>query len=177
MIIEKINLLRKTLLLKITNNMSLNSAIFSKDTIKSQPINKILVIRPNHRLGNLILVSALIKELERTFPVAEIDLVTKGGLAKIIYKNYNSIKTIYQLPKYPFKHPIQYLSIYFKIKNKHYDLAINSARDSSSGRIFTNISQAKIKIMGHKTRDNVNEPDDFNHLAKQQIYQLRKHMI
>ena len=177
MMIKKINVFRKSVFLGLTQGMGGQVRSLSNDPIDASKIKKILVIRPNHRLGNLLLVTALIKELENTFPDAKIDILTKGSLAKIIYKNYDSIEYFYQLPKKPFKHPIKYLSIYFSIKKKPYDLAINAVSNSSSGRIFTAISQAKIKITDCEINVITNPikpvPDDYKHLAKQRIYQLR----
>ena len=56
-----------------------------------EEFRRILISRPNQRLGNLLLITPLIQELEETFPNAKIDLFVKGGLAPILFENYNSI--------------------------------------------------------------------------------------
>lgn len=177
MIVKKINLIRKAVFLSLTKNITTKSEETPKSKLDNCCVKRILVVRPNHRLGNLLLVSALIQELENSFPNASISLLSKGGLAEIIYKNYSSIKEIHQLPKHPFKHPVKYLKIYFHIKNTQYDLAINAAANSSSGRIFTNISQAKVKIMDAVSDENLAEENDSCHIAKQQIHQLRNYTV
>jgi ADP-heptose:LPS heptosyltransferase len=175
--IKKINLVRKAIFLKLTSSIKLQSHSDINTVIIKEKIKTVLVIRPNHRLGNLLLVSALINEIENTFSNAKIDLLAKGGLAKIIYKNYDCVNNIYQLPKHPFKHPIKYLSIYFHLKSMTYDLVINAVNNSSSGRIFTKVSKSQIKITDNEVtllNNSKNSlPSDYKHIAKQQIYQLR----
>ncbi|WP_254427179.1 hypothetical protein [Rhodanobacter sp. C01] len=39
-------------------------------------IFRILLLRPNHRLGNTLLLTPLLIELEQRYPGAEIDLIT-----------------------------------------------------------------------------------------------------
>ena len=41
-------------------------------------VKRILICRPNHRLGNLLLLSPLVQELESTLPNSEIDQVHKN---------------------------------------------------------------------------------------------------
>jgi len=43
-------------------------------------VKQILICRPNARLGNLLLITPLIKEVSAAFPEAQIDLFVKGGL-------------------------------------------------------------------------------------------------
>ena len=47
----------------------IGEAVGTNDAIK-----KILVCRPNHRLGSLLLLQPLVQELESTFPNSKIDL-------------------------------------------------------------------------------------------------------
>ena len=47
-------------------------------------IKRILICRPNHRLGNLLLITPLIQEISETFPDCKIDLFVKGGIAPTV---------------------------------------------------------------------------------------------
>ena len=51
-------------------------------------IKRVLICRPNGRLGNLLLITPLVQEVEEMFPNCKIDLFVKGGLAPIIFENY-----------------------------------------------------------------------------------------
>ncbi len=144
--LKKINILRRKITKLFTKNIG--KIDYPIIPIEKAEIKKILICRPNHRLGNQILLASLIQELEQIFPNCKIDLFVKGNLSKIIYKNYDSIDTIILLPKKHFKNLVQYLHGWIKLRSKKYDLAINVINYSSSGRLSTKFSNAKYKFYG-----------------------------
>jgi heptosyltransferase-3 len=99
-------------------------------------INRILVIRPNHRLGNALLLTPLIIELERVFPGAEIDIVVGGHAAPNLFNGFASTGHIFRLPRYMIRHPIFMFRTVLRIRQTHYDLAIDPTEGSNSGRLF-----------------------------------------
>ncbi|TDR17431.1 glycosyltransferase family 9 protein [Marinicella litoralis] len=171
-IVKDINRVRRTLFTGATNLIS-NHAERIEINDQSK-INKILICRPNHRLGNLLLITPLIQEIESTFPAAKIDLIVKGGLAVPLFAEYASINNIYQLPKRPFLHPINYLKNYFKVTRKAYDLVINTVEESSSGRIFTKKSKGTHKLFGKPAKIYWGDKSDLKHIAKKPILALKE---
>lgn len=140
---------------------------------KNIPLKKILISRPNHRLGNLLLMSPLVQEVTETFPDAQIDLFVKGGITPIIYKNYKNIYRIIQLPKKPFSNMFQYIKGWAKLKSRKYDLVINASHGSSSGKLSTSMARAEYKIFGDTDEKLGSEFQDYRHAAKNSIYTLR----
>lgn len=140
-----------------------------KTISNNDDVKRILICRPNHRLGNLLLLSPLIQELESTFPNSEIDLLVNQSCAIQLYQNYDNVNQIIEFPQKPFKNLIKYIRTFARLRSKQYDLAINAVRESSSGRIFTSISNAKFKFIGDRDMDNKEI-----HIAKQVIYPLRE---
>lgn len=132
-------------------------------------ILRILICRPNHRLGNLLLLSPLVQELESTFPNSEIDMLVNQSCTIQLYQNYNNVNQVIEFPQKPFKNPIKYIRTFVRLRSRKYDLAINAVKGSSSGRIFTGISNAKFKFIGDGDTDNKER-----HIAKQVIYSLRE---
>lgn len=110
---------------------------------------RILIVRPNNRLGNLLLITPLIQELENTFPLCKIDIFVRGGLAPVLLKNFTSIDRIIQLPGKPFKELFSYAAAWLKLRSKRYDLTINVIPESSSGRLATSFSNSRHKIFGN----------------------------
>ena len=55
-----------------------------------------LVCRPNHRLGNSVLISPLIAEIETLYPGAEIDILGSDASA-CLYANRFSVRTVFVL--------------------------------------------------------------------------------
>jgi len=115
----------------------------SHDTLE---IHNVLICRPNHRLGNLLLITPLIQEIENHFPTTKIDVLVQGGVAPLLFEKYDSIDRIIQLPKKPFKNLGKYIRTAFSIRKKKYDLVINAVANSSSGRIYTLLSSSKYKL-------------------------------
>ncbi|MDN3710364.1 hypothetical protein QW060_26425 [Myroides ceti] len=62
-------------------------------------VKRVLISRPNNRLGNQLMMTPLVHEVIDTFPNCTIDLFVRGTLSPIIFENYKEVETIYNLPK------------------------------------------------------------------------------
>ena len=141
---------------------------------KDFKVKRVLISRPNHRLGNLLLLTPLVQEIIKTFPDSQIDLFVKGGVTPIIYKNYENIDQYIQLPKKPFSNLGKYIKGWFDLKFRKYDLAINSNPGSSSGRLSILATNSTYKFFGEHDEELAAKYPDYNHDAKKTIYNLRK---
>jgi ADP-heptose:LPS heptosyltransferase len=112
----------------------------------SHGIYRILVCRPNHRLGNMLLMTPLITELERRYRGAEIDIVAEGGAARDVFASFFSVRNIYCLPTRGFKHPLAFLRLLAQIRRNHYDLVIDPCLGSGFSRILTRLFRGKRKL-------------------------------
>lgn len=169
----RINSFRRNVMQSLTKHIGTSDSCSDFDNVDPDSIRRVLICRPNHRLGNLLLITPLVQEIEQRFPNARIDLFVKGGLAEVVFQNYSSIDRILKLPKRPFSSLFQYLSVWFKIKTRRYDVAINVDRKSSSGRLSTKIAKARFKFFGDNCDDIVAAQPDAKHIAKSPIYELR----
>jgi heptosyltransferase-3 len=167
----KINVYRRLLTHGLTKKLGSSHA--GKAFDKNARIKRVLISRPNHRLGNLLLITPLVQELENTFPGCTVDLFIKGGLGPIVFKNYSCIGKILALPKKHFKQFGKYMGSWFGLKKHRYDLVINVATNSSSGRISTQIAGATYKIFGEAGEEVTGAHADYNHMAKYPVYNLR----
>ena len=149
------------------NNTS--EAIFNQNVSQ---VKKILICRPNHRLGNNLLLTPLVKELTKIFPNSEIHLFTKGDISDIIFENYKYVVRLIKLPRKPFKNLIEYFSCWFSILNDNYDVVINGNKQSSSGILATNLSKSKYKFY-NILNDKLTHFKDYKHHAKNPIYNIR----
>lgn len=136
-------------------------------------IKRILISRPNSRLGNQLLITPLIQELERLFPHCKVDLFIRGGVAPIIFKNYNSIDRIIALPKKPFSNLLDYLNVWLNLRNVEYDLIINTVVNSSSGRLSTKLARGKFKFYNNDLQELYDKYGDYIHIAKFPVYNVR----
>lgn len=172
----KINILRRFLMWKITGNIGKSNQNQNLHLIDPSQIKRVLISRPNHRLGNLLLITPLVQEVSQIFPQCKIDLFVKGNLGPIVFENYQEIEQIIKLPKKHFKDLLGYLSGWISINKNHYDLAINVEKGSSSGRLSIQSVNATYKFFGEVEEEVKPKYDDYNHMAKCPVYNLRSYL-
>lgn len=160
----------------LTHNIGKKSISQMQKKAGNFKVNRVLISRPNHRLGNMLLITPLVQEIINTFPNCTIDLFVKGKITPIIFKNYPQVKNIIELPKKPMKDFSEYLKVWFSLKRTKYDLVINVEKGSSSGRISTIIPSADFKFYGDDFEELKNKYDDFDHISKYPVYNFRKFM-
>ena len=135
-------------------------------------VKKILISRPNHRLGNNLLLTPLIKEVIDIFPNAEIHLFLMGNVGDLVFENYKDVTKIIKLPRKPFKNLLNYYACWLSIFNHNYDLAINANRVSSSGKLAVKLSRSRYKFFNVINKE-LSKIKDYGHNAKNSIYNLR----
>lgn len=111
--------------------------------LSPRDIFRILLLRPNHRLGNTLLLTPLLIELERRYPGAEIDLVTGCEAADEVFSGFRQVRRIHQLTRRPGHHPLHLVRTLLRLRRNHYDLAIDGTRGSRSGRLLLFLSGAR----------------------------------
>lgn len=168
----RINSIRKQLLNSITRHIKGESNVVDAD-FDLKEIKNVFISRPNSRLGNLLLVTPLIQDIERLLPHAEIDIFVRGGVGFPIFENYTQVKNLINLPKKPFKELFKYLKIWWRLRRKDYDLALNVIADSSSGRLSVELSKASFKDFGDEVEMLKERYSDYLHMAKQPVYNFR----
>lgn len=171
-----INEYRKKITSFLTKGVGKKSVLKINHEIIKEKIKSVLICRPNHRLGNQLLITPLVQEISKTFPNCKIDLFLKGGLGPIIFKNYNSIDTVIQLPKKHFGDFIHYLKGWMSIRKKHYDIAINFDKNSSSGRLSTKYAKSTYRFFGDNDTDFTSKYPDSIHVAKYPVYSFREYL-
>lgn len=171
--LKKINGIRRLLMQGLTKKLGSSNIDSNIDLSIKPEIKKVLIIRPNHRLGNLLLITPIVQEVQTSFPDCKIDLFAKGNLAPIVFQNYENINLIIKLPKKPFNDLFNYFKGWVAIKSQQYDIVINIDRNSSSGRMSTKLVNAKYKLFGDLSEDITNKYKDYEHIAKYPVYELR----
>lgn len=170
--LKKINKYRRTVMKGVTKNVG-NSMILPKKPIDKNTIKRILICRPNHRLGNQLLLTPLVEELLHTLPHAKVDIFSKGGLSPILFETYPNVDQYILLPKKHFKQLFKYLKGWIALKRRSYDLVINVDGGSSSGRLSTKQARGKYKIFGDIDPKLEAQYPDYKHIAKKPVYHLR----
>jgi len=175
-LLKKVNIFRRKIMKGITENIGESKIQTNGEQINKDEIKRILITRPNHRLGNQLLITPLIQEITDTFPNATIDLFLKGGVGNILFKNYTQVDQKINLPKKHFKELNKYIGGWFRLKKYKYDIVINIAKNSSSGRLSTKIANAKYKFFGLEESEFKNQFENLHHIAKFPVYSFRENI-
>lgn len=108
-------------------------------------IHRVLVCRPNHRLGNTILISPLIAEIEALYPGAQIDILGSSA-SESLYADRFRIHRVFVLPQRIARHLWTSFKALHALRRSRYDLAIDACQGSQSGRLVLALSQARYKL-------------------------------
>jgi len=121
----------------------------------TESISKILVIRQDSRLGNLILMTPLIRGLKTAFPDAELDVLISEGYEDVLSHNpYIDNTIVFEKRKarlLPWLYPLFIKSL----RRAEYDIAIdvsNGYHFSLNNMLLTSLSGADYKI-GYNRND------------------------
>ncbi|MEW9623701.1 glycosyltransferase family 9 protein [Rhodanobacter geophilus] len=125
---------------------STDEQLCEPDQLPVRGIHRVLVCRPNHRLGNTLLISPLLAEIETLYPGAEIDLVSAGCAARNLFTRRFQVRTVYSLPRKIARHLWATIDLLRQVRSDTYDLAIDACNDSQSGRLLLAIAKARFKL-------------------------------
>ncbi len=125
---------------------SIEAQLCEPDQLPVRGIHRVLVCRPNHRLGNTILLSPLLTEIETLYPGAEIDMVNGGCAAESLFANRFQVRAIYSLPRKIARHLWSTARLLRQLRGNTYDLAIDASYGSQSGRLLLAIVRARFKL-------------------------------
>lgn len=109
-------------------------------------VRRVLVCRPNHRLGNLLLLTPLIEELGRLLPHARIDIVASGEDARQVFREFSNVQAVFCLSRRMVRHPLALLRTIRRLRGGHYDLAIDPCENSQSSRLLLVLARARINL-------------------------------
>jgi len=118
-------------------------------------IFRVLVCRPTHSLGNTLLLTPLLQEIEATYPGAEIDIVSRTPVASEIFGRFASVRRIFILPARPVHRFGRLIRILARIRETRYDLVIDPEPRSRTGRALLGLAKGRCKVGFQRGRTGV----------------------
>ena len=174
---SSVNGKRRAIMRGLTRNIGRSELNKNAHGISNFDIRRVLISRPNSRLGNQLLMTPLVQEISDMFPDCKIDLFVRGNISFILFENYKSVEQIIKLPKKPFKELVKYLKVWISLKTHKYDIVINVDNNSSSGRLSTQFSNAQFKFFNDQDEDLQEKSNGYEHMAKFPVYNFRNNLI
>ncbi|HZT01809.1 MAG TPA: glycosyltransferase family 9 protein [Steroidobacteraceae bacterium] len=115
----------------------------------------ILICRPNTRLGNTLLMTPLLQEIEATLPLARVQILTACPAAREVFSEFPAVEHIHQLPFRGARHPLEHLLTLLRARRVRYDVLIDPCPRSWTSRFLTRRLPARLKLgfsSAHKDR-------------------------
>jgi len=124
----------------------------------SAAVHSVAVLRPNHRLGNTLLLMPLVQELQERFPHAEITVVSGSGAAPGLFRAYERVCATHYLPPARPREAGKLLRTLRVLRRSSFDLAIDPIVRSRMGRFLLGYVPARERVgfcWGEARRDRV----------------------
>ena len=109
-------------------------------------VNRILIIRINYRIGNIVFLTPLINAIAQKIPHAKIDILIGAKFIAPILEPMNNVNIIYDAPRKLLKNPFRLMSKVKEINKNNYDLVISPITSSGSANVSTMLIKAKYKL-------------------------------
>ena len=106
----------------------------------------ILICRPNTRLGNTLLMTPLLEEIEATLPSARVEILTACPAAHEVFREFPSVRRMHQLPFRGVRHPLRHLLTLLRVRQVRYDILIDPSPRSWTARFLTRHLAARLKL-------------------------------
>lgn len=150
--------------------------------LPARGIYRILVCHVSHSLGNTLLLTPLLSELEKVYPAAEIDILTRSPIANDVYGRFFNVQRIFRLPAHGVGHPWQFLGTLRRMRTIRYDLAIDADPLSQTGRLLMLLSNSTYTLGFSSPKKHgeithaVPLPADLQSKGRRPVYLLRSAM-
>ncbi len=139
--------------------------IFCRRTGSGNP-QRILVLRIDERMGNLILTTPLLAEARRVWPDAQLDVLVSARYAGLLTENKYSIGVIPFEKRALFRRPLSWLKLMLKLRSTVYDLTIDASHEhafSLTSVLLTVWCGSPLRV-GHERK---HSECVYTHVAKQ----------
>lgn len=126
-----------------------------REKIDFSKVKKILLVRQDKRLGNLLLTLPVASAVRKKIPQCHIGYLADEKFAEALGM-YTEIDEVFILKRSSFWDPFQLLSIVKKIRKSHFDLAFDLSDENNfslSNAFLTYLSQAPIRVGYEKVQN------------------------
>ena len=141
-------------------------------------IFRILICRPTHSLGNTLLLTPLLRDLQAIYPGAEIDIVARTPVAAQIFERFSNVRHVICLPSRAFQRPTEFIGALSRMRQSRYDLVIDPHPHSRTGRALLYLSRGTYKLGFSGYKDSllthaVPVPQSTRHTGHRPVFLLR----
>jgi ADP-heptose:LPS heptosyltransferase len=112
-------------------------------------IRRVIVCRRNNRLGNMLLLTPLLRSLAATLPQAEIDVLIGSADYRALLQCMPGVRRVWVLPQRGCLWPLRMLALLLRLRRQAYDLSIEPTLNSFSNRLSARLCGARWRLGFH----------------------------
>ena len=128
----------------------LQKADFDRDRV-----HKILIVRLDHRIGNLVLITPLLGAIRAAFPEGHVSLLVGERFSELLSESPDLDELIVLRDRNVFAHPIRFFRFLHRLRKRAFDLAIDASSMhafSFTHGYFTHATHAPFRV-GYDRKD------------------------
>jgi len=118
----------------------------SSTDIIDDDIKRILIVRINYRIGNVLFLTPIIQQLEREYPDAKIDVLVGASFTTSLFTGFKNVDKVFDFPRKKLKNPFELVRYINYLRDTKYDLVLNVNYGSSSDKTAVVLSRAKYTL-------------------------------
>lgn len=125
-------------------------------TLPNMPIDavrdarRVLIVRPNFRIGNTLIATPLILALRERFPGAQLDYLSGDTPAALLA--HLPLHAVHRVSRRFITRPWGFVTLFARLRRMHYDVAVEAGMGSFSGALYTYLTGARYRVgCGGKT--------------------------
>lgn len=126
----------------------------NRDALVPGHIKKVLIVRINYRIGNILFTTPILNALENQLPHAGIDMIVGAPFTAPLIEGMPQIDRVYSFPRSLLWQPARLVKLIKQLNTNRYDLVLIPSILSSSDRFFSFVVKSRFKVGFH-------DPDVF----------------
>jgi len=148
----------------------------SNDPIVEKQLHRILLVRTNHRIGNLLFLTPLLRALHDRLPDCRIDLLIGLQAADSLFQPLPGIGRVYVIPKPAMTTLPQIIQLLRRLRHNNYDLSIDPNGKSASGRLVMALLRSQWKL-GFKVEGSWSPLTHSTPLPREILHEARRPLL
>lgn len=107
-------------------------------------VRRVLLVRPNFRIGNTLMTNAIIPALRERFPGARLEYLT--GDTTVALLDGLPIDEIHPMSRGYVSRPWEFVALFQRLRARSFDVAVEAGMGSFSGGLYSYLSGARWRI-------------------------------
>jgi heptosyltransferase-3 len=107
-------------------------------------VRRVLLVRPNFRIGNTLITTPLVLALRERFPGSRLDYLGGDTTASLLASL--PVDTVYAVSRWQIARPWEFVALFSRLRAQRYDVAVDGGMGSFSGGLYTYLAGARHRI-------------------------------